>query len=165
MATSRSRGGKDISRRNAPRKVFQPRASGSLQRRARSRLRKAPPRRSRIAFVSVGSRGARSSLQGGIRTPLAYNSRRYNYGLGEMAEWSNAPDSKSGSRFTVTWVRIPLSPPEINPVAASPASPADSSVQGLEPRRRLPPQRDGRSDRVEQVVALLVAPDDRADHV
>jgi hypothetical protein len=28
-----------------------------------------------------------------------------------MAEWSNAPDSKSGLRATVTGVRIPLSPP------------------------------------------------------
>ncbi len=29
---------------------------------------------------------------------------------GEMAEWLKVPDSKSGSRETVTGVRIPLSP-------------------------------------------------------
>ena len=29
-----------------------------------------------------------------------------------MAEWSNAPDSKSGLRATVTGVQIPLSPPK-----------------------------------------------------
>jgi hypothetical protein len=31
---------------------------------------------------------------------------------GEVAEWSNVPDSKSGVRVTVPWVRIPPSPPE-----------------------------------------------------
>src|SRR5205823_6285874 len=31
--------------------------------------------------------------------------------LGEVAEWSNVPDSKSGVRVTVPWVRIPPSPP------------------------------------------------------
>jgi hypothetical protein len=30
---------------------------------------------------------------------------------GEVAEWSNAPDSKSGVPATVPWVRIPPSPP------------------------------------------------------
>src|ERR1700741_3564503 len=30
---------------------------------------------------------------------------------GEVAEWSNAPHSKCGLRATVTWVRIPPSPP------------------------------------------------------
>src|SRR6185437_11529514 len=29
-----------------------------------------------------------------------------------MAEWSKAPDLKSGVRLAVPWVRIPLSPPE-----------------------------------------------------
>ena len=33
------------------------------------------------------------------------------YGNGEVAEWSNVPDSKSGVRVTVPWVRIPPSPP------------------------------------------------------
>src|SRR5438067_3354637 len=33
---------------------------------------------------------------------------------GEVAEWSNVPDSKSGVRVTVPWVRIPPSPPERN---------------------------------------------------
>ncbi|KDB88848.1 hypothetical protein AZ27_3874 [Bordetella bronchiseptica D756] len=32
---------------------------------------------------------------------------------GEVAEWSNAPDSKSGIRLGVSWVRIPPSPPDI----------------------------------------------------
>src|SRR5690606_2331612 len=31
---------------------------------------------------------------------------------GEVAEWSNAPDSKSGIRLGVSWVRIPPSPPD-----------------------------------------------------
>ncbi len=31
--------------------------------------------------------------------------------LGEMAEWSMAPDLKSGSPSRGSWVRIPLSPP------------------------------------------------------
>ena len=31
---------------------------------------------------------------------------------GEVAEWSNVPDSKSGVRVTVPWVRIPPSPPK-----------------------------------------------------
>src|SRR5690606_4434632 len=30
---------------------------------------------------------------------------------GEVAEWSNVPDSKSGVRVSVPWVRIPPSPP------------------------------------------------------
>src|ERR1700754_165483 len=30
---------------------------------------------------------------------------------GEVAEWSNVPDSKSGVRLSVPWVRIPPSPP------------------------------------------------------
>ena len=33
---------------------------------------------------------------------------------GEVAEWSNVPDSKSGVRVTVPWVRIPPSPPKQN---------------------------------------------------
>ena len=31
---------------------------------------------------------------------------------GEVAEWSNVPDSKSGVAFTLPWVRIPPSPPK-----------------------------------------------------
>ena len=31
--------------------------------------------------------------------------------FGEMAEWSNVPDSKSGVGSNLPWVRIPLSPP------------------------------------------------------
>ncbi len=31
--------------------------------------------------------------------------------LGEVPEWSNGPDSKSGVRVSVPWVRIPPSPP------------------------------------------------------
>ena len=31
---------------------------------------------------------------------------------GEVAEWSNVPDSKSGVVATSPWVRIPPSPPE-----------------------------------------------------
>ena len=31
---------------------------------------------------------------------------------GEMAEWSKAPDSKSGVAARLPWVRIPLSPPD-----------------------------------------------------
>jgi hypothetical protein len=34
--------------------------------------------------------------------------------LGEVAEWSNVPDSKSGVAFTLPWVRIPPSPPIIS---------------------------------------------------
>ena len=30
---------------------------------------------------------------------------------GKVAEWSKAPDSKSGVRFSVPWVRIPPFPP------------------------------------------------------
>ena len=30
---------------------------------------------------------------------------------GEVAEWTNVPDSKSGVLATVPWVRIPPSPP------------------------------------------------------
>jgi hypothetical protein len=39
---------------------------------------------------------------------------------GEVAEWSNVPDSKSGVRVTVPWVRIPPSPPrnKIGPLGA-----------------------------------------------
>jgi hypothetical protein len=33
------------------------------------------------------------------------------YLYGEMAEWLKAPDSKSGLGESLTWVRIPLSPP------------------------------------------------------
>ena len=36
-----------------------------------------------------------------------------------MAEWSNAPDSKSGLRASVTWVRIPPSPPVPRPPTRS----------------------------------------------
>ena len=32
-------------------------------------------------------------------------------GTGEVAEWLNVPDSKSGIRASVSWVRIPPSPP------------------------------------------------------
>src|SRR5574337_324450 len=32
---------------------------------------------------------------------------------GEVAEWSNVPDSKSGVRASVPWVRIPPSPPVV----------------------------------------------------
>ena len=31
---------------------------------------------------------------------------------GEVAEWSNVPDSKSGVGASLPWVRIPPSPPE-----------------------------------------------------
>jgi hypothetical protein len=37
---------------------------------------------------------------------------------GEVAEWSNAPHSKCGLPATVTWVRIPPSPPVILPQAS-----------------------------------------------
>ncbi len=37
---------------------------------------------------------------------------------GEVAEWSNVPDSKSGVRESVPWVQIPPSPPKYE----SPAS-------------------------------------------
>jgi hypothetical protein len=33
---------------------------------------------------------------------------------GEVAEWSNAPDSKSGLGECLTWVRIPPSPPKMH---------------------------------------------------
>ena len=33
--------------------------------------------------------------------------------LGEVPEWSNGPDSKSGVRVSVPWVRIPPSPPSV----------------------------------------------------
>ena len=35
----------------------------------------------------------------------------YNTGLGEMAERTKAPVSKTGIGATLSWVRIPLSPP------------------------------------------------------
>jgi hypothetical protein len=31
--------------------------------------------------------------------------------FGEMAEWLNVPDSKSGKDESSSWVQIPLSPP------------------------------------------------------
>ena len=34
---------------------------------------------------------------------------------GEMAERTKAPVSKTGIRATVSWVRIPLSPPNVSP--------------------------------------------------
>ena len=37
---------------------------------------------------------------------------------GEMAEWSNAPDSKSGLGVSLTGVRIPISPPQKGPLPA-----------------------------------------------
>ena len=39
--------------------------------------------------------------------------RPRNTDSGEVAEWSNVPDSKSGVRVTVPWVRIPPSPPVV----------------------------------------------------
>ena len=39
---------------------------------------------------------------------------------GEVAEWSNVPDSKSGVRVTVPWVRIPPSPPKTNKAPSGP---------------------------------------------
>ncbi len=43
---------------------------------------------------------------------VTYNNVRLNFMLMERwLSWSKAPDSKSGERVTVPWVRIPLSPP------------------------------------------------------
>ena len=42
--------------------------------------------------------------------PTLYHSRP----TGEVAEWSNVPDSKSGVRVSGPWVRIPPSPPYAN---------------------------------------------------
>ena len=39
---------------------------------------------------------------------------------GEVAEWSNVPDSKSGVRVTVPWVRIPPSPPKTHKAPSGP---------------------------------------------
>src|SRR5690348_12949288 len=61
------RASKANSRRTAPRSAFHPRASGSLQRSARSRFRYLPPRRARIASRSFGSRGAAWAFQAGMR--------------------------------------------------------------------------------------------------
>ncbi len=45
------------------------------------------------------------------RAPLKIY-RRCPARLGEVAEWSNVPDSKSGVGASLPWVRIPPSPPE-----------------------------------------------------
>jgi hypothetical protein len=37
---------------------------------------------------------------------------------GEVAEWSNVPDSKSGVGATLPWVRIPPSPPDSQQIRA-----------------------------------------------
>ena len=43
---------------------------------------------------------------------------RYNICLGEMAERTKAPVSKTGIPVRVSWVRIPLSPPNIVPTTS-----------------------------------------------
>ena len=48
-----------------------------------------------------------------IQTPCNTKQNLYNGRHGEVAEWSNARDSKSCIRATVSRVRIPSSPPEI----------------------------------------------------
>src|SRR5688572_7083495 len=63
---------------------------------------------------------------------------------GEVAERSNAPHSKCGLRATVTWVRIPPSPPErvdrtrSFPLPRSPRASDHDEVRGgqREPRRK-----------------------------
>ena len=49
--------------------------------------------------------------------PLAAQSAAMITVSGEVAEWSNVPDSKSGVRVSAPWVRIPPSPPDLNPAA------------------------------------------------
>ena len=43
---------------------------------------------------------------------------RYNICPGEMAERTKAPVSKTGIPVRVSWVRIPLSPPDIVPTTS-----------------------------------------------
>ena len=69
---------------------------------------------------------------------------------GEVAEWSNALDSKSSVRVIVPWVRIPPSPPEHSisscsdwPFRTTPEQ--DPTLDGL----------DGRSTRPNQVACCL----------
>src|SRR5689334_16412030 len=69
-----------------------------------------PPRRLRIASTRAGSRGAASLVQSGMRKGgfrvwggagvliKAAKIRGSRHPTGEVAEWSNAPDSKSGLR-------------------------------------------------------------------
>ena len=54
--------------------------------------------------------------------------------LGEVPEWSNGPDSKSGVRVSVPWVRIPPSPPFVTgsvPVLPPLQANTESSVSRL----------------------------------
>ena len=69
-------------------------------------------RRSRLGRTKCARR---VSAAGANQIRCAGAARRLvrQYGLhGEVPEWSNGPDSKSGVRSPVPWVRIPPSPPE-----------------------------------------------------
>src|ERR1700712_2348108 len=50
---------------------------------------------------------------------------------GEVAEWSNVPDSKSGVRANVPRVRIPPSPPEMRCTSQFPKGPPAHAAAGF----------------------------------
>src|SRR5690242_15997330 len=64
------------------------------------------------AGANIGAADGHGALGHGWRlwrsTGRAESIRRTN---GGMAEWSNAPDLKSGRGASLSWVRIPLPPP------------------------------------------------------
>ena len=70
-------------------------------------------RRRQRTTSAVRVRNASARMVAFRRRPAMAQARR-----GEMAEWSKAPDSKSGIGFSLSWVRIPLSPP-LHPRAVS----------------------------------------------
>ena len=69
----------------------------------------------------------------GWRT-LAQPPSRETSGRGEVAEWLNVPDSKSGVRANVPGVRIPPSPPLFRPNAATATSSGGSGRKRRAPR-------------------------------
>jgi hypothetical protein len=80
--------------------------SGASRARAAARSRRSiASRYSRTVRAGSSGMGA-PSMAGGLGCDGTIR------GPGEVAEWSNAADSKSVVRFTVPWVRIPPSPPD-----------------------------------------------------
>ena len=80
-----------------------------------------------VQELSVETRGAKASRtkdirrrsqdfsgdadEGKTKKKKKRSGRAHNSANGEVAEWTNVPDSKSGVLATVPWVRIPPSPP------------------------------------------------------
>ncbi len=94
--------------------IHAPSAGGRGARRRHERellgtpLRRRPPRRLTGAWRLCGREPGRYTRAPHHATDHG-NPRRDP--TGEVAEWSNVPDSKSGVRASVPWVRIPPSPP------------------------------------------------------